>query len=378
MSNNQESGRDKSSNEVDPEGSEETHSEGDRSDRMKQKRVHLHPRDIREVQRILRSQPLYRSFSHVLRVYLTRSLLPRIEKGDVSPRKLVRQVTMRHQGPSAREGKQINLEDWAPVTKAAQTINEDLRRLEEQIAWRGSIRAFPFCKIRPTLIVRAAAREIAVVNLDGPAEFFSREGDEEASWKLPETIVFGGAFGGVSNDKEPTGVGPTGGETTGEGQSGGFSGPEAAGNKPGNQLLEKPPGQDRGGEQVTLAITDDAASTLKRKAEKENLYASDLARFAVWRIVQRIEEDPVKAFKYVQKDSVFYEIARDENYSGYQFYIDPDMKRRVSRARKALEKGPGKDLDRRLTQREVMQAAARFAIETEGLCPPVPGEEASQ
>ena len=364
-----------------------------------QRTVHLRPGDKREVQRVLRTRPYYKSLSRVLQDQLLRSLLPRIEAGLLSPRRLALEVSGRKAEPPPREPVQVSLRNWASLERAARAANRGIRRLERKVAWRGSLQPFPFCRLGPAMIVRAAAREIAVATRGGDSRFFSREwtwgegtlrgegapksegtpndngdpkssppGGKEPSGKEPSGSTLGGG--------EPGGDSPNDNSPNGDSQNGGGSNDNSSDN--GYQVLKKLPDRDRGGKPVRMVVSRNAVRKLTRSAEGWPWEGSDLARRAIQVLLRWVEEDPTKAFSFIREESGLYQPRGEGGYGGYQVYIEPWKKRRLKQARETLQEGPGAKLGRRITQREILQAAARLAIEfEEEAYPPPPGEAPS-
>ena len=186
------------------------------SGQREQRTVHLRLGDKQEVRRVLRTRTCYKSLSRVLQDHLLRSLLPRIEAGLLSPRRLALEVSGRKAEPPPREPVQVSLRNWASLENAARAANRGIRRLERKVAWRGSLRPFPFCRLGPAMIVRAAAREIAVATRGGDSRFFSRE------WTWGEGTLRG--EGGPKSEGTPRGGSPGGKEPSGSALGGGEPG----------------------------------------------------------------------------------------------------------------------------------------------------------
>lgn len=144
--------------------------------------------------------------------------------------------------------------------------------------------------------------------------------------------------------------------------------------KPAYQLFEKRPGADRGGVQASMAITRSAKKRLAEKAAEMSQEAADLARRATREMIRWIETDPERAFKRIQEESDLYQPPRQGGYQyTYQLYMRIQTKRLLGQARALLARGPGRDLDRAVTEREILQAAARRAIEVIDTEVPPPG-----
>ena len=362
------------------------------SGQREQRTVHLRPGDKQEVRRVLRTRTCYKSLSRVLQDQLLRSLLPRIEAGLLSPRRLALEVSGRKAEPPPREPVQVSLRNWASLENAARAANRGIRCLERKVAWRGSLQPFPFCRLGPAMIVRAAAREIAVATRGGDSRFFSRE------WTWGEGTLRGeGApkSEGTPNDNGDPKSGPPGGkELSGSALGGGELGGDSPSDDSPNgdsqngggsndnsstyQVLKKLPDRDRGGKPVRMVVSRDAVRKLTQSAEGWPWEGSDLARRAIQVLLRWVEEDPTKAFSFIREESGLYQPRGEGGYGGYQVYIEPWKKRRLKQARETLQEGPGAKLGRRITQREILQAAARLAIELEEVAyPPPPGEAPS-
>ena len=350
------------------------------SGQREQRTVHLRPGDKREVRRVLRTRTYYKSLSRVLQDQLLRSLLPRVEAGLPSPRRLALEVSGRKAEPPPREPVQVSLRNWASLENAARAANRGIRRLERKVAWRGSLQPFPFCRLGPAMIVRAAAREIAVATRGGTSRFFSREW----TWGEGAPKSEGTPRGGPPGGKEPSGSALGGGEPggdspnddspNGDSQNGGGSND----NSSTYQVLKKLPDRDRGGKPVRMVVSRDAVRKLTQSAEGWPWEGSDLARRAIGILLRWVEEAPQNVLSFIQEESGLYQPRGEGGYGGYQVYIEPWKKRRLKQARETLQEGPGARLGRRITQREILQAAARLAIEfEEEVRPPPPGEAPS-
>jgi len=154
-------------------------------------------------------------------------------------------------------------------------------------------------------------------------------------------------------------------------------------------VLRKLPGRERGGKPVILAITAEAASKLKRKAQSQNRGGSVLARRAIRQVIRWVEESPAEALDKIREESRFYEPKHLGDYRGFQVYIEAKTKRRLKRAReilrdrakenlrseknlqpeKNLKEGRKEDFGRLVTQGDILQFAARLAIESEASRP---------
>ena len=145
------------------------------------------------------------------------------------------------------------------------------------------------------------------------------------------------------------------------------------GGMPGPQLFEKPEGQDRSGWPVGIAITPEAKTQLDRKARRYFRKPSEMARLAIGRMVRWTRESPAEAFGYIQEESDLYQPPQKSKEYQYvlQLYIGFEMKVSVWQARRTLQKGPAAGLGRRVTCRRILQAAARFGIESMEISAPL-------
>lgn len=312
---------------------------------------------------------------------LLRSLLPRIEENDFSPRRLVLEVAGRRSGSDSREKIDVHHQGWALAKKAARAASGMLRQLEEKIARKGTLQPFPFQPVGPEEMLRAAAQEITAARKGTPRLF-----SQELTWSERSSS---GKLGGGASGIEPSGIEPSGGEYTsrprgGNGSDGGQTGnvgPATSGETgstsevsssggPG-QEMKKLPNQDRGGKQIALAISEGATERLKQNAQGWPWKGSVLARRGAKKMLRWIEEAPAEAFHFAQKESSLYKSRRDGEHDGYQFYIPLRMKRRLKRVRQDLQECLSM-LGRRTTQKEILQGAARLAIEFEEEVRPSP------
>lgn len=329
--------------------------------------AYVDPQDKRELQKVLATYRSYKSLPHLLWSYLARSLIPRIHKGKCFPRRLLTEVAGRKTTSEGREKIQLGRADWEQVEEAASALAGHVRRLEERVAWSGSLRSFPFCCCGPELIVRAGAREIAVWSRGGLSELFSQE--RPSGWPGPGEGESGGDPGKTG------GSGPTGGAARGPGRADGDD-DQPTGRKAGKyQVMKKLPGRDRGGKAVQFAITEDAKKRLKRKAGRLSQDGSDLLRRGTLQIIEWVGQAPKEAFRYIREESDLYQRCREGEGYGFQVYVAAGTKRRIEKALGRLEEGPAKSADRGVAQREILQAAARLAIESpdEDMLPPLPG-----
>ncbi|MCS3956739.1 hypothetical protein GGP81_003287 [Salinibacter ruber] len=141
---------------------------------------------------------------------------------------------------------------------------------------------------------------------------------------------------------------------------------QEGGGMPGPRLFEKPEGQDRSGHQIRIAITPEAEGRLGRKARRYFWKPTEMARLAIRRMARWACRRPAEAFRYAEEESNLYQPPHESEKSqyGFQMYISFEMKVSVWRARRALQKGPAVGLGRRVTGRQIYQAAARLAIES--------------
>lgn len=314
-------------------------------DRNDWRSVYVRPGDQKELKRIVRTYKRFKSPSHVLRIYLKRGFLPRIERGDYSPKSLAREVTLQGVPRQARESTLIGLKCWPRLEDAAGLTNRYYRRLEREVSWNGSLQTTPFTRFRPKMIVRAAARKIAEMSQDETAEFFRQEGVRREDARR-EGLSQKGTRQESTRQKE-------------KGQD--------DGDEPTYQMLSKLPGHRRGGKSVCVSITGEATGRLKQKAKQKSWEnRSALLRRALRELLGWIEEKPAAAFQYVQEESPLYKEPLTQGYNGYVMRVEPNTKRRLKQSRHALQNGPGQDLGRRITQREILQAAARWALERGG------------
>ncbi|MCS4149288.1 hypothetical protein GGQ07_003079 [Salinibacter ruber] len=339
--------------------------------------AYFRSQDKKELRRVLKSRDEYKSPSRLLWDHLDRSLLPRIRRGEYRPRKLAAAVARWEAGLSSREHAQLALPDWTAVEEAARVANRDLRRLDETLAWYGSTRGVPFCLLGATAVVRAAAREIATSTRGGPPALFSRQGSSEeaaSGWKSSDRDPFGRDASEQDDSQEDN----SREDDSNKDDPGDIGGAPPKDDGPSYQALAKLPGRERAGKPVMLPITAEAKDRLIEKARGRAWDGSDLARGALRKLLSWIQKAPGEASEYVRAGSPLYQPCREGSYSGYQLYIEPETKRELEQTRAFLEKylrnQAGGGFDRRLNQREILQAAARLAIETSGPRPPLPGQ----
>jgi len=360
------------------------------SNQKPQRSVYLRPEDKMETLRILHTRSCYKGHSRVLHDRLLRSLLPRIEKGNFSPRRLVLEVAGRRSGSDSREKIDVHHQGWALAEKAARTASRALRHLEEKIVRKGTLQPFPFQPVGPEEILRAAAREITAAR-KGTPRLFSQEltwGERSSSEKLSGGEPGGGEFSGGKYASEGSSGSVLDGEQTGTvnpatseaatseaGSNKEVSSSDGLSRGP-SQEMKKLPSQDRGGKQIAFAISEEAIERLKQNAQGWPWKGSVLARRGAKKILRWMEEAPAEAFRFSQKESSLYRPRREGERDGYQFYIPLRMKRRLKRVRQDLQEGLSPGLGRRTTQKEILQGAARLAIEfEEEVRPPPPGTD---
>lgn len=341
------------------------HSESEREARPEQKAgsgqkegkyVFLEPADEKELRRVVLARGGYESVSHLLRDFLSRSLLPRISEGNYFPGRLLAETAGRRSARGhSRTRTQLRLEDWDPVAVAVCTLRRDLRRLEEQRVWKGGAGAFPFYRCGLAEVVRAAAREIGTWSRGGPPELFSQE--EAAQWSGPGGEV--GTEPGGEPRKPDVDVGSASSGDSSRGAT--------------YQKFAKLPGRDRGGKQVAYFITDEAGARLEDKGARLNQTKSALARRGTRLLVSWVEEEPAEAYQYISRESDLYEGRRDGSSSELQVYIAVNTKRRVEQAKARLGRMPG--YGAAADEKSILQAAARLALELrdEKMRPPLPG-----
>lgn len=167
------------------------------------------------------------------------------------------------------------------------------------------------------------------------------------------------------------------------------------------QLFEKPSGEGRGGRRVQMSITKEAKQKISERAQRQfGWQASNLARIATCQLIEQIERRPVEALRYVREERGYYQPrnrGKEQHYS-YQFAVGLETRRLLKYAplvlEHALEGGtprlqdspeaggssghspqPRSHPDRshlnidqwKLTQKRVLQAAGRRAIESENV-----------
>lgn len=352
---------------TDSKNSDSENSEGgdENSGRKECNPVYVRPADQKELERVVAARDGFKSVPHLLREYLSRSLIPRIEEGRCFPRRLLAATTGRVSsdgttGGRARTKLKPGLENWEPVEATARKLTGALRRLEERRAWKGGAGALPFCRCGRAEVVRAAAREIAVWSRGGPPELFSQE--EASEWLGP---------GRGTQGRETSGRESHGRESQGQEESD----QETSSREATYQVLPIRPGEERGGKGVHFYVTADAKRRLKRKGDRLGQTGTDLARRATRLLVGWAEEAPVEALRYIAEESDLYRKPRDGETSGFQVYVATQTKRRVERTVARLRRGPGQG--ERPNQQTFLQAAARLAIEAddEDMRPPLPGAE---
>ena len=366
----------------------------DLSGRKEVRPIHLRPEDAAELERVVSARGGYKSVPHLLRDFLFRSLLFRIEEGRYFPGRLLTETAGRRSaegrpaGGNSRSQIQIGLESWAPVAAAACKVRWDLRRLEERRAWEGGAGPLPFYRVGMAEVVRAAAREIGTWSRGGPPELLSQE--EAASWLGPGLSLTGspGDDEGLSkrsssekssseksSSQKPKSEKPKGpSETSGErAQSRGAQSRGARSREATYQVLAKLPGRDRGGKPVLFCVTEEAKTRLKAKGARLHQTASDLLRRGTRLLVGWAERAPAEAYRHISEESGLYQGPREGSGSGFQVYVSAETKRRVEEAKARLKRKPGYGAE--ADQTGILQAAARLALEAEDqkMRPPLPG-----
>lgn len=169
----------------------------------------------------------------------------------------------------------------------------------------------------------------------------------------------------------------------------------------GGQLFEKPPGEERGGRRVSLSITKEAKQEISRRARRFGWPASKLARLAVCDLIEHIERRPVEALRYVREEREYYQPpSQGQQYRyAYQIAVGLETRRLLKYAPLVLRYASEADASEgdaperngspqgspkrqgsprparqpRLTQKRVLQAAGRWAIESEDIGLPLLG-----
>lgn len=132
------------------------------------------------------------------------------------------------------------------------------------------------------------------------------------------------------------------------------------------QYFTKKPGSNRGGKLVRMEISKEAAEELMDKAERgRSIDASRLARQSLREFLDRIEESPREALKYILEDRDYYQPPNDgqrskEERYAYQFYAGIVTKRRLKMAQERLD---ALCTDQRVYQRHIVRAVGRYVIE---------------
>jgi hypothetical protein len=115
------------------------------------------------------------------------------------------------------------------------------------------------------------------------------------------------------------------------------------------QLFEKPPGEGRGGRRVQMSITKEAKQKISERAQRQfGWQASNLARIATCQLIEQIERRPVEALRYVREERGYYQPrnrGKEYHYS-YQFAVGLETRRLLKYAplllQHALEGGTPK------------------------------------
>lgn len=128
------------------------------------------------------------------------------------------------------------------------------------------------------------------------------------------------------------------------------------------EFFSKLPGRDRGGLPIRMEIKQiSGKGKLAERAKQQEVKPSEAARTGIRKIIEMVEQNPVQARSFVEEDREYYNPPSPHEYTyGYQVYIDALTKRRLTGAKQLInEETKGEDI----TQRELLQAAARWVIE---------------
>jgi len=128
------------------------------------------------------------------------------------------------------------------------------------------------------------------------------------------------------------------------------------------EFFSKLPGRDRGGLPIRMEINKESGKEkLAERAKQQEVKPSEAARTGIRKIIEMVENNPVQARRFVEEDRDYYNPPAPHEYTyGYQVYIDALTKRRLTRAKRLInEETRGEEI----TQRELLQAAARWVIE---------------
>jgi hypothetical protein len=186
------------------------------------------------------------------------------------------------------------------------------------------------------------------------------------------------------------------------------------------QLFEKPSDEERGGRRVPMYITKEAKQEIVNRASQFGWRgASKLARLAICDVIGHIERRPREALRYVREERKYYQPPNrgKEYHYAYQVAVGLETRRLIKYAplvlqhvsegnspeenspeedapegnapegdtsegdtseRNVSKRGSSKAVPRRkLTQKRVLQAAGRYAIESENIDFPPLGPGAS-
>ncbi|MCS4193531.1 hypothetical protein GGP50_001752 [Salinibacter ruber] len=266
------------------------------------------------------------------------------DAGDSRPAGLKQGKLFESQGESARGERRCTLE-LGPTRRVA--LKEAIRSLSASTAGRGE-------ETSGLGLEEVGLEEVRLEDLTCAAALWSAgllEGPDATAPSRQKTSIWeGNSWKGGSRE-----------ESSWEGSSS-----QEGGGMPGPRLFEKPEGQDRSGHQIRIAITPEAEGRLGRKARRYFRTPTEMARLAIGRMARWARRRPAEAFEYADEESNLYQPPHESEKSqyGFQLYVSFEMKVSVWRARRALQKGPAVGLGRRVTGRQIYQAAARLAIES--------------
>lgn len=149
----------------------------------------------------------------------------------------------------------------------------------------------------------------------------------------------------------------------------------------GYQLFEKPPGQDRGGRPVKMSITKEAKEKIADRADRFGWAVARFARLAICDVIEEIERRPTAALRYAREEREYYQPPKQTSkyQYAYQFYVGLGTKRLIEHAPEVLRRASEEDLPEKrgrasqrpkITQKRILQAAGRWAIESEDISLP--------
>ena len=149
----------------------------------------------------------------------------------------------------------------------------------------------------------------------------------------------------------------------------------------GYQLFEKPPGQDRGGRPVKMSITKEAKEKIADRADRFDWAVARFARLAICDVIEKIERRPTAALRYAREEREYYQPPKQTSkyQYAYQFYVGLGTKRLIEHAPEILRHVSEEDLPEKrgrasrwpkITQKRILQAAGRWAIESEDISLP--------